>query len=77
MLALTKIETAHILTTLDQPGWYYRFAFGNPSINQLKKSTLGFCGVDPVKVTLIGPVKNAKEEARKKWLEKIEKIAMN
>jgi NAD(P)H dehydrogenase (quinone) len=74
---LLKGKTAHILSTLDQPGWYYRFAFGSPSVNQLKKSTLGFCGVSPVKVTFIGPVKNSKEEARKKWLEMVEKAAMN
>jgi putative NADPH-quinone reductase len=74
---LLKGKTAHILTTLDQPGWYYRFAFGSPSVNQLKKSTLGFCGVNPVKVTFVGPIKNSKEDFRKKWLEKIEKIAMN
>jgi NAD(P)H dehydrogenase (quinone) len=66
-------KTAHIITTLDQPDWFYRFAFGRPSVNQLKKSTLEFCGVKPVKVTYIGPVKNSKEEVRKKWLAKLEK----
>ena len=74
---LLKSKTAHILTTLDQPGWYYRLAFGRPSVNQLKKSTLGFCGVKPVKVTYIGPVRNSKDDVRKKWLEKVKKQAMN
>ena len=71
---LLKGKTAHIITTLDQPGWYYRFAFGRPSINQLKKSTLEFCGVKPVKVTYIGPIKNTELSVREKWLEKIEKL---
>ncbi len=66
-------KTAHIITTLDQPGWYYRFAFGRPSVNQLKKSTLEFCGIKPVKVTYIGIVRNAKEDVRKKWLTKVGK----
>ena len=35
---LLKGKTAHIITTLDQPGWYYRFSYGRPSVNQLKKS---------------------------------------
>jgi NAD(P)H dehydrogenase (quinone) len=43
-------KTAHIITTLDQPSWYYRIFYGRPSINQLKKSTLEFCGIKPVKV---------------------------
>lgn len=51
-------KTAHIITTLDQPSWYYRIFYGRPSINQLKKSTLEFCGVKPVKVTYIGVIKN-------------------
>jgi putative NADPH-quinone reductase len=65
-------KTAHIITTLDQPSWYYRFMFGKPSVNQLKKSTLEFCGVKPVKVTFVGPIKKSKEEFRKNCLAKIE-----
>jgi putative NADPH-quinone reductase len=65
-------KTAHIITTLDQPSWYYRFMFGKPSVNQLKKSTLEFCGVKPVKVTFVGPIKNSNEEFRKNCLAKIE-----
>lgn len=66
-----KGKTAHIITTIDQPGWYYRMFYGRPSINQLKKSTLEFCGVKPVKVTYIGIIKNSKEEQRQKWIEKV------
>lgn len=73
---LLKGKTAHIITTLDQPGWYYRFVYGRPSVNQLKKSTLEFCGVKPVKVTYIGIIKNSKEAARKKWQEKVEKLGL-
>ncbi|MCU0432187.1 MAG: NAD(P)H-dependent oxidoreductase [Bacteroidia bacterium] len=67
-------KTAHIITTLDQPGWYYRFAFGRPSVNQLRKSTLEFCGVKPVRVTYIGIVKTADEAKRGKWLEKVRRL---
>ncbi len=45
--------------------------YGRPSINQLKKSTLEFCGVKPVKVTYIGIIKNSKEEQRQKWIENV------
>jgi len=67
-------KTARIITTLDQPGLYYLLAFGRPSVNQLRRSTLGFCGVKPVKVTYIWPVKNSTDETRKKWLTKVEKF---
>lgn len=68
---LLKGKTAHIITTLDQPGWYYRLFFGRPSVNQLKKSTLEFCGIKPVKVSYIGIIKTSDANQRKKWLEKV------
>ncbi|MFD2941991.1 NAD(P)H-dependent oxidoreductase [Flavobacterium notoginsengisoli] len=68
---LLKGKTAHIMTTLDQPGWYYRLLFGRPSVNQLKKSTLEFCGIKPVKVSYIGIIKGSNDSQRKKWLEKV------
>jgi len=69
---LLKGKTAHIITTLDQPGWYYRFSFGRPSVNQLRRSILEFCGIKPVRVSYIGIVKTATEQQRGKWLERIQ-----
>ncbi|UKB82640.1 NAD(P)H-dependent oxidoreductase [Chryseobacterium sp. MEBOG06] len=74
---LLKGKTAHIITTIDQPGWYYRLMYGRPSVNQLKKSTLEFCGIKPVKVTYIGIIKTSDEKQRQKWLEKVKKLARN
>ncbi len=71
---LLKGKTAHIITTLDQPGWYYWWAFGRPSVNQLKRSTLEFCGVKPVKVSYFGIIRNSKAEMREKWLQKAERL---
>lgn len=68
---LLKGKTAHIITTLDQPSWYYWLVYGRPSVNQLKKSTLEFCGIKPVRVTYIGVVKTATPEVRNKWIEKV------
>ena len=71
---LLKGKTGHIITTLDQPSWYYWLFYGKPSVNQLKKSILQFCGVNPVKVSYFGIVKNSKEETRKKWVSEVEKM---
>jgi putative NADPH-quinone reductase len=68
---LLKGKTAHIITTLDQPSWYYKLFYGNPSVNQLKKSTLEFCGVKPVKVSYIGIIKGSDDFQREKWLHKV------
>jgi NAD(P)H dehydrogenase (quinone) len=73
---LLKGKTAHIITTLDQPGWYYRLMFGRPSVNQLKRSTLQFCGITPVNVTYVGIIKNSTQEQRKKKLDSIEVLGL-
>lgn len=67
-------KTAHIITTLDQPSWYYWLVYSKPSVNQLKKATLEFCGVKPVRVTYFGIVKTANETLKTKWLEKAEAL---
>lgn len=71
---LLKGKTARIITTLDQPSWYYWLFFGKPSVNQLKKSTLQFCGVSPVKTTYVGIIKTSNVDQREKWLNKIRKL---
>lgn len=68
---LLKGKTAHIITTLDQPGWYYRLLYSRPSVNQLKKATLEFCGIKPVKVSYIGIIKTSDDFQREKWLQKV------
>lgn len=64
-------KSARIITTIDQPAWYYRLVYGNPSIRQLKKSTLEFCGVSPVRISTIGIIKTSTAKQRHKWLDKI------
>ncbi|WP_164110432.1 MULTISPECIES: NAD(P)H-dependent oxidoreductase [Sphingobacterium] len=71
---LLRVKTAHIITTLDQPGWYYRLFFGRPSVNQLKKSILEFCGIKPVKVTYVGVIRNSTDAQRTKWLDNIKAL---
>lgn len=69
---LLKGKTAHIITTLDQPGFFYRLVFHRPSVNQLRRSVLKFCGISPVKVSYVGIIRNSTPEMRKKWLQKME-----
>jgi putative NADPH-quinone reductase len=70
-------RTARIIYTTDTPIWIYRYFFNSPSVNQVKKRTLEFCGIDPVKVTAIGPIRKSKMEFRTKWIEKIETLGRN
>lgn len=67
-------KTGHVISTMDQPPWYYFLVYGSPSIRMIKKTTLEFCGIKPVKVTSIGPVRLSKEKFRTKWLTKVEAL---
>ncbi len=71
---LLKGKSARIITTLDQPSWYYTLVYGKPSVNQLKRSTLQFCGISPVKVTYIGIIKTSGPIKRDKWLQKVKQL---
>jgi len=67
-------KSARIIFTLDQPSWYYRWVYGRPSHNAMKKLTLNFIGIKKVKTTTIGPIRLSKEQFRKNWLKKIETL---
>lgn len=69
---LLKGRTAHIICTLDQPWWYYWLVNNRPTYYSMKKMTLEFSGIKPVKTTTIGPVRKSTDAYRAKWLSKIE-----
>ena len=74
---LLKGKSARIIITSDTPKWYDRFFMGRPAINQFKKGTLKFCGISPVKVTYIAPLKGSNLEFRKKWLKQVSLLGKN
>jgi NAD(P)H dehydrogenase (quinone) len=69
-----KGKTARIISTLDEPAWYYWLHYGRPSYKAMKKLTLEFIGIKPVRSTTIGPIRLSSEEYRQKWLKRVEKL---
>lgn len=67
-------KTARLICTLDQPAWYYKWVYGNPSHKAMKRLTLNFVGVKKVKISTIGPIRLSKESFRSNWLKKVEKL---
>ena len=61
-------KSARIIATMDTPKMLYRLLHSALSVNQLKKTTLEFCGVKPVKVTQFAPVKGSTQEKRESWI---------
>jgi len=60
---LLKGRSAHIITTMDAPKLWYWLVNRAAGTNMLKHAILKFCGISPVKSTIIGRVKyKGKEE---------------
>lgn len=66
---LLKGKSAQLITTMDTPGWVYRFIYGQPGINALRRATLQFCGVNPVRALRFGTVFNSTAPQRGHWIE--------
>lgn len=71
---LLKGRTGRIIYTTDTPVWLYTWFYRAPSVNQVKSRVLEFCGISPVKVTAIGPIRKSSQAFREKWLEKVREI---
>lgn len=67
-------KTGRIISTLDQPGWYYRLRYGSPSTKALKRLTFEFCGIAPTRVTVLGPIRLSSDKARAAFLRRVARL---
>jgi putative NADPH-quinone reductase len=68
---LLKGKSGRLIITADTPKWYDFLIMKSPAINQFKNGTLKFCGINPIKITYIAPIKNSNSDFREKWLKKV------
>lgn len=64
-------KSARIIVTMGMPAFVYRWIFFAHSLKSLKRNTLWFCGVGPVKATLIGNIEGMTEKQRAGWLDEM------
>ncbi len=65
---LLKGKSARVVITMGMPAFFYRFYFGAHGLKNLKRNILAFCGVAPVRHTLIGMIEGKDPKVRLKWL---------
>ena len=73
---LLKGRTAHLIVTMDTPIWYYRWIYHRPGHNQMKRTILGFCGVDVVKISEFAPVISSSQQQRENWIAKVKNLGL-
>lgn len=69
---LLKGKSARIVVTMGMPALFYRWYFRAHSLKSLERNILAFCGVHPVRASLVGAVETIGSRARKEWLAKAE-----
>jgi putative NADPH-quinone reductase len=66
---LLKGRSARIVVTMGMPALAYRWFFGAHGLKALRRSVLWFCGIGPIRETLIGAVESAGAKARERGLQ--------
>jgi putative NADPH-quinone reductase len=64
-------KSARIVITMGMPAFIYRWYFRAYSLKSLERNILGFCGIGPIKESLIGMVEGKNPARRERWLDKM------
>lgn len=68
---LFRGKSARVVVTMGMPAFFYRWYFRAHSLKSLERNILKFCGVSPVKETLVGMVESMGAPAYDRWLERL------
>jgi putative NADPH-quinone reductase len=71
---LLKGKSAHIVVTMGMPALVYRWYFGAHSLKSLERNILRFCGIGPIRESLVGSVEGSADH-RERWLAKLRGLA--
>jgi putative NADPH-quinone reductase len=66
-----KGRSARIVVTMGMPALVYRWYFGAHSLKSLERNVLGFCGIGPVRESLIGLVEAGGPRKHQAWLKTV------
>ncbi|KAF0128789.1 MAG: NAD(P)H dehydrogenase (quinone) [Bacteroidetes bacterium] len=68
---LLKGKTARLVVTMDSQVWYYYLVQRAPGHHSMRNGILHFCGIRPVYISSLGPMRSSSESRRAKWLKKM------
>jgi putative NADPH-quinone reductase len=71
---LLKGRSARIVVTMGMPAFFYRLYYRAHSVKSLKRNILEFCGVSPVRTSVIGLVEGGKLGKRELWLAEMQEL---
>jgi putative NADPH-quinone reductase len=71
---LLKGKSARVVITMGMPAAFYSVVYRAHSLRALKRNILAFCGIRPVRASLVGMVGGLSAARRDAWLKKIEQL---
>lgn len=73
-VGLLKGRTGRLIVTTDSPWWYLALG-NNTTVRQVARLTMRFCGISPVRVTRLGPVRTSDASMRERWTQRVAGLA--
>jgi len=67
-------KSARVVVTMGMPALFYRWYFRAHSLKSLERNILGFCGIGPIRESLIGLVESPNGARREKWLARMREL---
>ena len=71
---LLRGKSARIVVTMGMPAFFYSMVYRAHSLRSLKRNILAYCGIHPVRSSLVGMVEGASPARREQWLRRMEKL---
>ena len=66
-------RSARVVVTMGMPAVVYRWYFGAHSLKSLERNILRFCGIRPVRASLVGAVEGSAHR-RERWLQRMQAL---
>lgn len=67
-------RSARIIVTMGMPAFFYRWYYRAHSLKSLERNILAFCGIRPVRASIVGMVEGMSPGKRVQWLAKVEAL---
>ncbi|MCB1741803.1 MAG: NAD(P)H-dependent oxidoreductase [Gammaproteobacteria bacterium] len=67
-------RSARVVVTMGMPAFVYRWFFFAHSLRSLQRNILRFCGISPIRTTLIGAVGAMDQRRARRWIERLERL---
>jgi putative NADPH-quinone reductase len=69
-------RSARVIVTMGMPALWYRIYFRAAGVRGLERSILAFCGIRPVRESLIGLVESD-AKGRRRWLDRVRRFGQS